>query len=187
VGTGHVRTNWQIRPQKGACMWSKFYRPRPWGLPGAAWWLAPFHQLVGALDPPAVTSVSAPNTRSLVYDHCGVGPGLRPVLGQVSPKRAGCQGGLGSSRFLVGFRSAAPAGPGGARRSAAREGKNYPVRGHCRVSCVVTLRCYCARRSRQSPCSGGMCDGIKPLAFGQFGERPAQITSCRRPLKTDRG
>jgi hypothetical protein len=46
--------------------------------------------------PPAVTSVSAPNTRSLIYDHCGVGPGVRPaVLGQVSPEGAGGQGASG--------------------------------------------------------------------------------------------
>jgi hypothetical protein len=43
-----------------------------------------------------------------------------PVQGQVSPKGAGGQGGLGSSRFLAGFRSAALAGAAGARRSAAR-------------------------------------------------------------------
>jgi hypothetical protein len=42
--------------------------PPPWGLPGAICWrLTPSNQPVGALDPPAVTSVSAPNTRSLVY------------------------------------------------------------------------------------------------------------------------
>jgi hypothetical protein len=75
--------------------------PPPWGLLGAIWRLAPSHQLIGALDPPAVTSVSAPNTRSLIFADRGVGPGVRPVLGQVSPKRDGGQGGLGSSRFLA--------------------------------------------------------------------------------------
>jgi hypothetical protein len=66
--------------------------PPPCGLPGAAWRLAPSHQPIGALDPPAVTSASAPNTRSQIFVHGGVGPGVRPVLGQVSPKRAGDQG-----------------------------------------------------------------------------------------------
>jgi hypothetical protein len=97
--------------------------PPPWGLLGTAWRLAPSHQLVGALDPPTSTSVSAPNTRSLIFAHGGVGPGVRPVLGQVSPKRAGGQGGLGSSRLLAGLRSAAPAGDRGAQRSAARKGQ----------------------------------------------------------------
>jgi hypothetical protein len=92
--------------------------PPPWGLLGATWRLSPSHQLIGALDPPAVTSVSAPNTRSLIFVHGGVGPEVRPVLGQVSPKGAGGQGGLGLSRFLVGFRSAAPAG--GGRRAKSR-------------------------------------------------------------------
>jgi hypothetical protein len=54
--------------------------PPPWGLLGATWRLAPSHQLIGTLDPPAVTSVSAPNTRSLSFVHGGVGPGVRPVL-----------------------------------------------------------------------------------------------------------
>jgi hypothetical protein len=50
--------------------------PPLWGLLGAAWRLAPSHQLVRALDPPAVTSVNAPNTRSLIFaHHGGVGPG----------------------------------------------------------------------------------------------------------------
>jgi hypothetical protein len=113
------------QPQKGACGQNSTSKilPPPWGLLGANWRLAPSHQLIGALDPPAVTSVSAPNTRSLIFVHGGVGPGVRPVLGQVSPKGAGGQVGLDSSRFLAGFRSAAPAGAGGARRSAAREGQ----------------------------------------------------------------
>jgi hypothetical protein len=79
------------------------FLPPPWGLLGATWWLGPPHQLIGALIPPAVTSVSAPNTRSLIFVHGGVGPGVRLVLGQVSTKGAGAQGGLGSSRFLAGF------------------------------------------------------------------------------------
>jgi hypothetical protein len=93
--------------------------PPTWGLPGAIWRLNPSHQPVGALDPPAVTSVSAPNTRSLIYDHCGVGPGARPVLGQVPPEGAGGQVGLGPSRFLAGSdrqHQRGAGGGGGARR-----------------------------------------------------------------------
>jgi hypothetical protein len=93
-----------------------FYRP----LPGAAWRLSPSHQLIRAVDPPAVTSVSAPNTRAPIFVDRGVGPGARPVLGQVSPEgAAGGQVGLGSSQFLAGFRSAAPAGAGGGGEGAA--------------------------------------------------------------------
>jgi hypothetical protein len=112
--------------------------PPPWDLPGAIWRLTPSHQPVGALDPPAVTSVS---------DHCGVGPGARPVLGQVSPGGAGAQVGLGSSRSLAGFQSAAPAGPGGARRSAAaRRGQKVASKVGTVSSVEATampLRCYC--------------------------------------------
>jgi hypothetical protein len=105
--------------------------PPPWGLLDATWRLAPSHQLVGALDPPAVTSVSAPNTRSLlIFVHGGVaGPGVRPVLVQVPPRGAGGQGGLGSSRFLAGFRPArtSPAGGGGAPEGAVpARGKKAP-------------------------------------------------------------
>jgi hypothetical protein len=49
--------------------------PPPWGLLGAAWRLAPSHQLIGALYSPAVTSVCAPNTGFLIFVHGGVGPG----------------------------------------------------------------------------------------------------------------
>jgi hypothetical protein len=61
-----------------------------------------------------------PEHEILIFADRGVGPGVGPVQGQVSPKGAGGQGGLGSSRFLAGFRSAALAGAAGARRSAAR-------------------------------------------------------------------
>jgi hypothetical protein len=80
--------------------------------------VVPIHQLIRALDPPAVTSVSAPNTRSLIFVHSGVGPeAVRPVLGQVTgpPEEGwgvggkGASSGLGSSQFLAGFRMAAPA------------------------------------------------------------------------------
>ena len=70
--------------------------PPPWGLLGATWRLVPSHQLIGALDPPTVTSVSAPNTRSQIFVHGG-GPEVHPVLGQVSPAGAGPRGfGFGS-------------------------------------------------------------------------------------------
>jgi hypothetical protein len=91
--------------------------PRPSGLLGATWRLAPSHQLIGALDPPAVTSVSAPNTRSLIFVHGG------------SPKGAGIKGGLDSSRFLAGFQPAAPAGAGGARGGAFRGGQKDASKG----------------------------------------------------------
>jgi hypothetical protein len=57
-----------------------------WGLPGAAWRLAPSHQLIGALDPPAVTSVSAPNMRALIFVHGG-GAGGAPRAGPGLPEK----------------------------------------------------------------------------------------------------
>jgi hypothetical protein len=70
--------------------------PPPWGLPGAIWRLTPSHQPIGALDPPVVTSVSAPNTRFLIYGHCGGGPGgaSRPP-GPGLPGRGWVPGGVG--------------------------------------------------------------------------------------------
>jgi hypothetical protein len=120
--------------------------PPPWDFLGATWRLAPSHQLIGALDPPAVTSVSAPNTRSLIFVHGGVDPGVRPVLavlGQVSSGRAGGKRGLGSGRFLAGFRPAASSGS--------------ETRAKSRLKSLAVLRLL--RRSHQSPCSGWMCDG----------------------------
>jgi hypothetical protein len=73
-------------------------------------WHHPTSWLGHPIHPQSPRSVSAPNTRSPVFVHRGVGPGMRPVLGQVSAKRVGGQGGLGSSRFLAGFRSEVPAG-----------------------------------------------------------------------------
>jgi hypothetical protein len=132
--------------------------PPPWGLPGAIWRLTPSHQPVGALDPPAVTSVSAPNMRSPIYDHFGVGPGARPVLGQVSPEGAGAQAGLGSSRprFLAG---GVPIGTSGSR---GRPKERRPWKGKIRLKSWHSIQCggHCRalalllRRSRQSPCSG---------------------------------
>jgi hypothetical protein len=84
------------QPQKGACGQNSTAPVGP------SW--RHLAELIGALDPPAVTSVSAPNTRSLIFVHGEVGPGVRPVLGQFSPERARAQGGLGSSRFQAGFR-----------------------------------------------------------------------------------
>jgi hypothetical protein len=66
--------------------------PLPWGLLGATWRLAPPHQLIGALDPPAVTSVSTPNTRSLIFVHGGVGPGVRPFWARSPRKGLGAKG-----------------------------------------------------------------------------------------------
>jgi hypothetical protein len=84
-----------------------------------------------------------------------VGPGARPVLGQVSPEGAWAwaQVGLGSSRFQVGFRSAAPAEPGGARRSAAAEGKKSPQKlgGIQSVGGTVVLSCPCVAIAALSP------------------------------------
>jgi hypothetical protein len=78
-----------------------------------------------ALDPPAVTSVSAPDTRSLIFVDRGMGPGVRPGVRQVSPKGAGGQGGLGSSRFSWrGSDRRHRRRAGGARRSAARKRGN---------------------------------------------------------------
>jgi hypothetical protein len=139
--------------------------PPPWAffLLGAAWRLAPSHQLDGTPDPPAVTSVSAPNTRSLIFAHGGVGSGsgVRSILGQVSPKRAGDQGGLGSSRFLAGLQSAAPAGAGGARRSTAHGRQKHASKGWHGSNVEATavpLRCYCGAltsRRAQVGCVAG--------------------------------
>jgi hypothetical protein len=123
--------------------------PPPWGLPGATWRLVPSHQLVGALDPPAVTSVSAPNTRSLIFAHGGVGPGERPVLGQVPPKRAvGAKGAWvrvgswrGSDRQ---HRRGAGAPEGVAPAEAKSRLKNWHgSRVWARPASAVLLRCYC--------------------------------------------
>jgi hypothetical protein len=140
--------------------------PPPWGLLGATWRLAPSHQLIGALDPPAVTSVSTPNTRFLIFVHGGVGPGVRPVLGQVSPKGAGAnQGGLGPSRFMAGFRPAAPAGGGGARRSDTTERKKSPqklVRIQSVEATVVPFRCYCGALANHRAQVGGVAGRNAP-------------------------
>jgi hypothetical protein len=89
------------------------------------------------------------------------GPGGAPCSGPGLPgsqEGAGGQVGLGSSRFPAGFRPAAPVGPGGARRSAARGGKKGASRleswhgtqcgGHCRALVLLL------RLSRQSPRAG---------------------------------
>jgi hypothetical protein len=137
-------------------MSTQFHRhaPPPRGLPGAAWRLVPPHQLIGALDPPAVISVRAPNTGSLVFVDRGVaGPGARPpVLGQVqvSPEGAGDQVGLGSSRFLAERQhQRAPGAPEGAARA---EGKNAPqMLAHSRVWLSTRRRARFCRRAPSTP------------------------------------
>jgi hypothetical protein len=88
-----------------------------------------------------------PEHEILFFAGRGVAPGVRPIQGQVSPKGAGGQGGLGSSRSLAGFRPAAPAGAGGARRSAACGGQKYaPLAGtvsSVESTTAAPLRCYC--------------------------------------------
>jgi hypothetical protein len=143
--------------------------PPPWGLLGAAWRWAPSHQLVGALDPPAVTSVSAPNTRSLIFAHGGVGPGRRPVLGQVSPKRAGGQGGLGSSssRLLAGLRSAAPVGY---KKSPQKLGGIQRGIQSVEATAVPSLRCYCGALANHRAQVGCVAGRIAP---------PRSLRRCR--------
>jgi hypothetical protein len=48
--------------------------PAPWGLVGGNWWLPLSHRVVGAPEPPSVTSVSAQETTSLICDHGGEVP-----------------------------------------------------------------------------------------------------------------
>jgi hypothetical protein len=55
--------------------------PAPWGLPGGNWWLPLSHRVVGAPEPPSVTSVSAQETTSSICDHGGGVP--RRVRGAV--------------------------------------------------------------------------------------------------------
>jgi hypothetical protein len=87
-----------------------------------------------------------PEHEVLIFADRGVGLGVHPVQGQVSPKRAGGQGGLGSSRFLAGFRSAAGA-PATAKRRPKRLAR-IQCGDHCRALALLL------RRSHQSPCSG---------------------------------
>ena len=55
--------------------------PAPWGLPGGNWWLPLSHRVVGAPEPPSVTSVSGQETTSSICDHGGGVP--RRVRGAV--------------------------------------------------------------------------------------------------------
>ena len=55
--------------------------PAPWGLPGGNWWLPLSHRVVGAPEPPSVTSVSGQETTSPICDHGGGVP--RRVRGAV--------------------------------------------------------------------------------------------------------
>jgi hypothetical protein len=85
------------------CMAVDKILPPLWGLPGAAWRLAPSHQLIGALDPPAVTSVSALNTRSLVFCRPRGGPGGAPRSGPGLPGRGWGPSGFGFESVPGGF------------------------------------------------------------------------------------
>jgi hypothetical protein len=55
--------------------------PAPWGLSGGNWWLPLSHRVVGAPDPPSVTSVSVQETTSSFCVHGGGVP--RRVRGAV--------------------------------------------------------------------------------------------------------
>jgi hypothetical protein len=109
-------------------------------------------------SPPAAADTKtqpAPNTRSLIFVDRGVGPGVRPVLGQVSPEGAGAHVGLGPSRFLVA--GGVPTGStGGGARAGGGGALEAKVATKARQEAtVVPLRCYCgARRSHHSLCSG---------------------------------
>jgi hypothetical protein len=113
--------------------------PPPRGLLGATWRLVPSHQLVGALDPPAVTSVSAPSTRSLA-DFCSRrgGPGGAPFWAR-SPRK-----GLGPKRVWVragswrGSDRQHRRGAGAPRRASSWHGSRGSVE-----TTAVPLRCYC--------------------------------------------
>ena len=94
--------------------------PAPWGLPGGNWWLPLSHRVVGAPEPPSVTSVSGQETTSSICDHGGgvprrvrgavqksSPPPLRPAPGSITPR------GRLVRRVLL---QAAPGTPGPARR-----------------------------------------------------------------------
>jgi hypothetical protein len=106
--------------------------PPPWGLLGAAWRLAPSHQLVGALDPSRSHLGKRPEHEVPDLAHGGVGPGA-PRSG---PEGAGGQVGLGSSRSLAGFGPAKPKNGGLKRRSKGWHGSSVGAT-------AVPLRCYC--------------------------------------------
>jgi hypothetical protein len=130
------------QPQKGACQQNStapvgpsWHRLAVVPIPPADW---------GTRSTRSHTSVSAPNTRSLIFVDREVGPGVRPVLGQVSPEGAWGKAGLGSSRFLAGFFPAAQHRRGrGSRRSAARGGKKSPQKWYPVEATAVPLCCYC--------------------------------------------
>jgi hypothetical protein len=116
------------QPQKGAC-----------GQNSTAPVVPSWRHLAVGPTPPADWGTRSTRShlgkRPEVPDFCphgGVGPGVRPVLGQVSPEAAGTQGGLGPSRFLAGFRPAAPclepAGGGGGAKERAHGGKKVASR-----------------------------------------------------------
>jgi hypothetical protein len=100
-------------------MSTKFYRPT--APEGPSW----RHLAVGPIPPADWGTRSTrshlgkrPEHEILLLVDRGVGPGVRRVLGQLW--------GLGSSRFLAGFRPAVSAGPRGRAKAAPPRGKNSP-------------------------------------------------------------
>jgi hypothetical protein len=57
----------------------------PWGLSGGSWWLPLSHQVVGAPEPPSVTSVSAQETTSSICVHGGEVPRGSGLVGSMAP------------------------------------------------------------------------------------------------------
>jgi hypothetical protein len=111
------------QPQKGAC---GQILPPPWGLLGRR------HLVVGPIPP---ADWGTRSTRSHLGkrpehespDFCprrGVDPGVRPVLGQVSPERAGAQG-FGSESVPGGVPIGSTGGVGEGQNVASKAGSEW--------------------------------------------------------------